>query len=73
MKAARAIAITLGLLSGAAHAGAGPVPEREVYFDVPQQALGKALTAFAAQSDLRIVYFSEATDGITALDVRSQL
>jgi iron complex outermembrane recepter protein len=66
MNVARAVAIALGLFGGAAHALGNSGPQREVRFDVPPQPLEKALTTFASQSDLGIVFYSRATAGINA-------
>ncbi len=44
-----------------------------VRFDVPAQPLNKALNAFARQSDLRIVFYTDVAEGVTSPAINGTL
>jgi iron complex outermembrane recepter protein len=83
-----ALAVSLALLGAAsgvagrtarAQAGAGDEPRAtaaeavKVRFEIPQQALNRALNLFAQQADLRIVFDTAVAEGLTAPAVSGEL
>lgn len=58
------VGILMALLAGSA--AAGQLPNKTMNFAVDAQPLGDALNALATQSGIRIVFYAETTEGLTA-------
>src|SRR5262245_53675042 len=43
-----------------------PVAQKPIHLDVPAQPLNRALNAFAEQSGLRIVFYTDVAEGVTS-------
>ncbi len=66
MPRARSIAGGIGLLVLMGAAWGQSLLQREIKYNVPRQPLNHALNAFAEQSGLRIVFYTDAAEGVTS-------
>ncbi len=66
MRRTCAVCAAIGLMCVAGMAWSQSSRARTVQFDVPAQSLNKALNAFAEQSGLRIVFYTEVAEAATS-------
>lgn len=73
MRTTRSVLLGIGLTLAEGLALANPASQRPVQFDVPPQPLSSALNIFAQQSELKMIFYTDVTEGMQAQGVHGTL